>query len=89
MNSYKFIVSGRVQGVFYRASVEENASKEGFNGYVKNLNDGRVEACVTCEEQDLQRFVKILQKGSMLSSVEKIERFSCDESFENGFAIRY
>jgi len=89
MKSYRFFVSGRVQGVFYRANVAENAQNEGFSGYVRNLEDGRVEAAVSCREEDLLRFKGLLEKGSPKSRVEAIEEELIDELFNGGFEIRY
>ncbi|PNV83429.1 MAG: acylphosphatase [Sulfurimonas sp.] len=89
MNNYKFKVSGNVQGVFYRKNVYENSTKENFSGYVKNLEYGSVEACVTCSEGDVERFIEILKKGSLKSIVNKIERFPSSETFSGDFEIRY
>lgn len=88
MRSYKFFVSGRVQGVYYRANVSKNAQEAGFNGYVKNLDDGRVEAGVTCDEAGLVRFKKILQKGSVSSQVVAIEVLESSEVFSGPFEVR-
>jgi acylphosphatase len=89
MQSYKFISTGRVQGVYYRANIQKNASKAGFSGYVKNLNDGTVESCVTCDESRLQEFKEILKKGSPLSVVEELHMQECNEVFSEGFDILY
>ena len=43
MSAARFVVSGKVQGVFFRASAREQALKLGLRGYAKNLSDGRVE----------------------------------------------
>jgi len=88
MQSYKFLVSGRVQGVYYRANVAKNAKKAGFSGYVKNLEDGRVEACVRCKDEDLEIFKGILLKGSMLSKVSSLEEALCEEDFSGVFMVR-
>lgn len=89
MKSYKFIISGRVQGVFYRATVAKKAQKEGFNGYIKNLQNTDVEAAVTCKEQEVEKFIAILQKGSFLSKVTDIKQIPIKEQFQNGFEIKY
>lgn len=90
MESYRFIVKGKVQGVYYRKTVFENCKLVGFHGYVKNLPDGTVEASITCKTKlELKQFRKILKKGSMSSKVDSIEMFDCDDIFENGFEIRY
>jgi len=89
MNSYKFIIKGRVQGVFYRKFVSLNAKKAGFLGYVKNLANGDVEACVTTKEANLDKFIQILKQGSPYSEVSEILQSNCDEIFNNDFEIRY
>lgn len=89
MENYRFLIKGKVQGVYYRKNIEKNALKEEFSGYVKNLDDGNVEACVTCSVTKLEKFLGILQKGSPNSIVEKIEQYSCDEVFTGKFEIRY
>ena len=89
MGTYKFLVSGRVQGVLYRKFVSENAKKHGFKGYVKNLPDGIVEAVSNIENEDrLKEFVEILKEGSPYSEVKNIKYFKIEPiEFEN-FEIR-
>ena len=88
MQSYKFLVTGRVQGVYYRANVAKNAQAAGFNGYVRNLDDGRVEAAIYCKKIDLELFLALLQKGSLRSSVEDIEHSEVEETFSGGFVVK-
>jgi len=88
--TYKFLISGKVQGVWYRKFVSENAKKEGFKGYVKNLPDGRVEAVVNLDdENELNEFIEILRKGSPYSEVKDIEIIKTDDVSFNDFEIRY
>ena len=87
--SYRFYVSGLVQGVFYRKNVEENARKHGFSGYVRNMLDGRVEAVSTMEEHRLEEFLEILRKGSPSSVVERVETEEIKTHYEGIFEIRY
>lgn len=89
MINYRFIISGKVQGVYYRKSVQENALKAKFSGYVKNLSDGTVEAAVTCEESKLKDFISILEKGSPYSNVTSITKYSCDKIFTGSFNVTY
>ena len=90
MKTYKFLISGRVQGVWYRKFVSENAKKAGFKGYVKNLPDGRVETVANIEnEKKLKEFIKILKEGSPLSIVENIEYMEIPYEEFNDFEIRY
>ena len=90
MKTYKFLVSGLVQGVGYRAFIRENALKNGFKGYVKNLPDGRVEAVANIEnEERFKKFIEILKKGSPYSNVENIEYMEIPFNEFETFEIRY
>ena len=87
--TYKFLISGRVQGVWYRKFVSENAKKAGFKGYVKNLPDGRVEAlCNINTPERLKEFIEILKKGSPYSEVRDIEFFEVEDMDFTDFEIR-
>lgn len=88
MQNYQFIVSGKVQGVWYRKTVCENAKKQGFSGYVKNLPDGRVEAGANLKDEDFALFISILEEGSANSRVDNIEQFEANEEFSAEFTIR-
>ena len=90
MEVYQFIISVRVQGVWYRKFVSQNAIKKRIQGYVKNLEDGTVEAVALLYDEDLEPFKKILQDGSPLSSVKNIEMTILEEDdlIYDGFEIR-
>jgi len=90
VKTYRFLISGKVQGVWYRKFVSENAKKRGFKGYVRNLSDGRVEAMANIENpQRLEEFLEILKEGSPFSIVENIKFEEIPfENFED-FEIRY
>jgi acylphosphatase len=57
------VVSGLVQGVFYRRFVLQEAARLSLNGRVRNLSDGRVEVEAEGERQELEQLVKRLQRG--------------------------
>jgi len=57
------VVSGRVQGVFFRAEAQEKAKELGVFGWVKNLAEGRVEAVFEGERAIVEQMVKWAKKG--------------------------
>jgi acylphosphatase len=65
-------VSGRVQGVFYRATCRAKAESLGLTGYARNLVDGRVEVFACGEEAAVNGFVTWLWKGSPASRVTDV-----------------
>ena len=90
METYKFLISGAVQGVGYRAFVRENALKNNFKGYVKNLPDGRVEAIANIDnEERFKKFMEILKNGSPYSDVKNIEYIKMPFINFDNFEIRY
>lgn len=69
----KCLVSGRVQGVFYRATAAQRAQELSLRGYARNLPDGRVEVLACGEEQAVNTFIKWLWIGSSASRVTAVE----------------
>lgn len=83
----RVLISGRVQGVSYRAWTCKEARKLGIQGWVRNLSDGRVEAVFSGEEAIVSAMLEKCRRGSLLARVDSIEPFPCDESPE-GFATK-
>jgi len=67
------LVSGRVQGVFFRWETQRAAEARGVKGWVRNLEDGRVEAVFEGEEGDVARLVDFCRHGPPLADVNKVE----------------
>lgn len=68
----KLFVSGRVQGVWFRAWTVKEASTRGLNGWVRNRSDGSVEALVSGEASAVRSMVKAFYRGPTLARVDKI-----------------
>ncbi|MDP2151614.1 MAG: acylphosphatase [Parvibaculum sp.] len=84
------IISGRVQGVFYRAFTEEAARSLGIKGWVRNLPDGGVEALFEGEKDDIEKAVGICRKGPPASVVRDVDVNWEDFRAEfDAFSIRY
>jgi acylphosphatase len=71
--SVRLYISGRVQGVFYRAFVKENAEKIGVKGFVRNLDDGRVEIFIEGNPEDVRKMMALVKKGPKNCEVKNIE----------------
>jgi len=67
------IVSGRVQGVYYRAATVERATQLGLSGWVKNLSDGRVEAVASGPLEALTEFAAWLWQGPPAARVASVQ----------------
>ncbi|HET7324969.1 MAG TPA: acylphosphatase [Halococcus sp.] len=81
-------VSGRVQGVSYRANTRDAAREEDVDGWVKNRDDGRVEAVFEGEEDAVEELVEWCHTGSPAAEVEGVEAEYDDPENESGFAVR-
>lgn len=73
-------VSGKVQGVFYRATTQQRARELGVTGYARNKEDGRVEVLVCGEADQVNRLCDWLWQGSTASAVKNVE---CEEGAAN------
>jgi len=84
------VVSGRVQGVFFRAETAEKARELGVTGWVKNLSEGRVEAVFEGERDKVRELVEWAKKGPSGAIVNHIDlaREEYKGEFTN-FEIKY
>ena len=81
-------VSGTVQGVYYRASTRDAARERGVDGWVRNLDDGRVEAAFEGPRDAVEEMVAWCETGSPAADVAGVEReFEAPEG-EDGFRVR-
>lgn len=72
MKRVRVLVSGRVQGVFFRVECARRARDLGVVGYVRNLPDGRVEAAFEGSEKDVDDMVAWCRQGPEWASVEDV-----------------
>jgi acylphosphatase len=71
--SVRAYISGRVQGVYYRAETQKQASSLGLTGWVRNLPDGRVEVLVEGEEQRVRQLIAWCRQGPPRSRIDMVE----------------
>lgn len=84
------LVSGFVQGVFFRDNSQKKAQGLGLTGWVKNLSDGRVEIVAEGEKQKLEDLIKWVNQGPTIAKVDNIEVEWQEYKGEfNSFNIRY
>jgi len=83
-------VSGRVQGVFYRAETKAMADRLKLSGWVRNLRDGRVEAVFQGEEEAVEAMIDWCRKGPAFAAVDGVEIKEEPPADDlDGFTIRY
>ena len=84
------VLSGRVQGVGFRAWTRRWAEREGLRGWVRNCPDGTVEVHAAGADEALDRFVEALHEGPRAAHVRRLERRDeARELPEQGFEIRF
>ena len=87
-SSYRFTVSGQVQGVGYRYSAMAQARRLGLTGWVANRDDGAVEGVAGGDAQALESFREWLRHGPRMARVERVDWVETTEAPPPGFEIR-
>ena len=87
MPTARFVVIGRVQGVFYRASTREQALALGITGKANNRPDGSVEVLASGSAQALDALERWLRKGPPMAAVATVGREDLPEQGLRGFQI--
>jgi len=88
MPCLQLLISGKVQGVWFRESMRQEALKQGLTGWVRNLPDGRVEALVCGAPEPLDRMLEWAKRGPPLASVNGVEVFETTADSPPGFDKR-
>ena len=88
MSAYRYVVSGRVQGVGYRYFVLRQADVLGVSGFARNRADGAVEVVAEGTEAVLADFESRLREGPAFAEVANVEREAIAERGSGGFHIR-
>jgi acylphosphatase len=88
--SRRFLISGRVQGVGFRYFVQSVAIRESLSGWVRNLDDGRVETAAIGDADAMERFERAIRQGPPGARVDSV---AVDDTFPmsehaKGFHIR-
>jgi acylphosphatase len=81
-------VSGRVQGVFFRAWTQQQANELGVTGWVRNAADGSVEAHLAGEESAVQQLIERLHDGPPSAIVSKVNVSEAEPENINGLEVR-
>jgi len=76
--AYRLVVTGRVQGVGYRAWARETARSLGLRGWVRNMTDGTVEALAGGPEAKVQAFIAACRQGPAAAVVRSVEAVAAD-----------
>lgn len=88
MQCKHYIVEGRVQGVFFRASTQDYAIEHGVTGWVRNLSGGEVELLACGTEQQLDTLEQWLHQGPPMASVKQVRVEETETQDFDSFTIR-
>ena len=88
MSAARFLVSGRVQGVAFRAHACREAQALGLTGHARNLEDGRVDVAVFGDAGAIDVFARWLAHGPPLARVDNVSRIAPDTGpVPRGFSV--
>jgi len=88
LSGQQFLISGRVQGVGYRAFAVTMAQRLGVVGWARNLEDGRVEVQAVGSRAQLEEFAQQLRKGPRFAEVTSVEATEVAATSAREFTIR-
>ena len=71
--SVRLYIKGTVQSVFFRSFIKENAERYDVKGFVRNLEDGRVEVFLEGNTDDVNKMIELCKKGPKHSQIKEVE----------------
>ena len=88
MQTVQLLITGKVQGVFFRETARKVAEKLNIKGWIKNTPDEKVEAMITGDEKDVKDFIKWCKTGPDRADVEEVMVFGQPETFFKEFEVK-
>ena len=89
MPTVRLLIKGKVQGVFYRATAKDMAKKLGITGWIRNTEEGHVEAMANGSVEQIEQFVAWCRRGPSKAVVgEVLVEPSEDQDFEEFVVFR-
>lgn len=85
----RFLVSGKVQGVWFRESTRREAVRLGLNGSASNLPDGRVEVIAVGSAKDIDQLSVWLRHGPAMARVDKVVEETIDDPGLSRFTVLF
>lgn len=79
MSAARFLISGKVQGVWFRASTREQAQRLELRGHARNLDDGRVDVLAVGDVEAIEALARWLAHGPPDARVDAVERVEADD----------
>ena len=89
MKSLNIIISGKVQGVFFRANVKSKANELGISGYAKNLENRDVEIIAEGDESKIKELIDFIKKGPGMARIDKLDTKETAIKNFKSFEIKY
>lgn len=71
--SVRLYINGSVQGVFFRDFIKQNAEKQDVKGFVRNLEDGRIEVFLEGDPDKVNSMIELCKKGPKHSQIKNVE----------------
>jgi len=71
--SVRLYINGTVQGVFFRMFVKENAEKYNVKGFVRNLEDGRIEVFLEGNANEVNKMIELCEKGPKHAQIRNVQ----------------
>jgi len=71
--SVRLYIDGVVQGIFFRSFVKENAERYDVKGFIRNLEDGRVEVFIEGNTDNVNKLIELCKKGPRHAKIKKVD----------------
>ncbi|MEO6637877.1 MAG: acylphosphatase [Ginsengibacter sp.] len=86
--SAHLVISGKVQGVFFRATARKIAERYNLTGWVKNLANGNVEAIVSGNKHDIEKFIEWCKQGPEKGEVQSVDISYIEQKIFKDFTVK-